>query len=141
MMWRASDGIISRGTRPPFVVRPGLIDGMMALYDGFRRHLRTIDEFERVMVGALAPGAEMDRGAARLLAQTHYLTAVFRAYDESVVASGAIDEHRLRDQLLSGTRAAALRHLVLATADQAAEPDGLWPADFDLLTRLDGLER
>ena len=32
-----------------------------------------------------------------------------------------------------------MRRVVVTVADRVGEPDGLWPADFDLLTRLPGL--
>src|SRR5690606_38313727 len=35
----------------------------------------------------------------------------------------------------------AYRHVIVTTADQAADPRGLWMADFDLLARIPGLER
>ena len=43
----------------------------------------------------------------------------------------------------SSTRRSArpLRRVVVTVADRLADSDGLWPADFDVLTRLPGLER
>jgi RecB family exonuclease len=137
--WRASATAIAGGLRPPFTVRPGLVAEMLALYDGVRRNKRTIGDFDRVLVNALEPGAEADRGATRLLSQTQYLTAVFREYERALVADGAVDEHRLRDLVVTATLSPPLSRIVLTMADQAGEADGLWPADFDLLTRLSGL--
>ena len=37
IVWRASDEAIAAGVSPPFVVRPGLIVEMLALYDDLRR--------------------------------------------------------------------------------------------------------
>jgi RecB family exonuclease len=141
MAWHASDQAIAHGIEPPFTVRPGLIAAMLDLYDGVRRCGRSIDEFERRLTAALEPGAETDRGAARLLSQTRYLAAVFRAYEHQLAASGLVDEHGIRSLAVGQPLEPAIDHLVLAIADQAAEPDGLWPADFDLLTRLPGLKR
>jgi RecB family exonuclease len=139
IVWRAADAAAARGAPPPFTLRPGLVAEMLALYDALRRGNRTIDDFARVLAEALEPGAETDRGARRLLDQTRFLEAVFREYEATVEARDALDEHRLRARVVSGGLARPWRHVILTVADQAAEPDGLWPADFDLLARLPGL--
>ena len=141
LLWRASDLAIAAGNGPPFTVRPGLVSEMLRLYDGVRRNKRSVDDFERVMLRALEPGADADRGAARLLSQTRYLVSVFRGYESALAQAGTIDEHVLRPALLEAGGPPAFTHLVLTIADQAADPDGLWPADFDLLMRLPGLAR
>jgi RecB family exonuclease/inactivated superfamily I helicase len=137
----AARQVIATGSAPPFRLRPGLVRQIVALYDGVRRHGRTIEDFERVVLGALEPGADIDRGAARLLQQTRFLAEVFRRYETALDGPDAFDEHRLRLRLLAAPARRPLHHLVLAVADQAAEPDGLWPADFDLLTRIPLLRR
>jgi len=131
---------IDAGSEPPFNLRPGLIVEILALYDALARQRRTLDAFERLMVDSLEPSADLDRGAARMLRQTRFLVAMFRNYQTRVAASGALDEHALRERLLDSASPAPYRHVVVTVADRAAEPEGLWPADFDLLTRLAGLE-
>src|SRR5262249_8412817 len=68
---RAADAALEQGreqgSAPPYEVRPGLIPEMLALYDALRRQHRTIDDFERLVGGALETGADIDRGARRLL--------------------------------------------------------------------------
>jgi RecB family exonuclease len=139
--WRAADTAAARGAPPPFALRPGLVAEVLALYDTLRRSNRTIADFTRVMTEALEPGAETDHGARRLLDQTRFLDAVFREYEATLEARGALDEHRLREGVIAAGLARPWRHVILTVADQAAEPDGLWPADFDLLARLPGLAR
>jgi RecB family exonuclease len=172
---RAADAAVEQGDAPPFEVRPGLIPEMLALYDALRRQHRTIDDFERLVGGALEAGADIDRGARRLLQQTRFLVAAFRAYEASLGASashsdsgsvdvgvgagaganesagasasasanasagagaGALDEHGLRARLISEPAARPLRKIIICVPDVRADAAGLWPADFDLLTRL-----
>lgn len=126
------------GADPPFNLRAGLIVEILALYDELRRRHRTVADFDRLMVGSLEPGAEYDRGAARLLAQTRFLTATFQAFERALEAVDGVDEHRIR-ALALGTRSPLYRHVVVTVADQAADRRGLWTADFDLLARMPGL--
>lgn len=133
-----------QGAPPPFDLRPGLIVEILAFYDELRRRDRTIEAFERLMVGALEPSAEIDRGAERLLRLTRFLAAAFTRFEAAVAGSGGIDEHALRRLLLAPPPAPPeppYRHIVVTVPDQAADPNGLWLADFDLLARLPGLER
>jgi RecB family exonuclease len=160
---------IAFGVRPPFKVRPGLVPQILSFYDVLRRLNRGLDTFERLMTDDLAPAVDADRGAARLLVQTTFLTAVFRAYERRVAESGVLDEHTLRQRLLmsgpsepvpSGSpfdrlranveglgpsdradRSIPLRHVIVTIGDRLCDPPGLWPADFDLLTRLAGIDR
>jgi CRISPR/Cas system-associated exonuclease Cas4 (RecB family) len=129
------------GAAPPFEPRAGLISAMLAFYDALRRLRRSIKTFEDALERDLARDADVDRGAARLLAQTRFLASAFYAYERRAEESGAVDEHRLRDRLLAVPSMRPLRHVVVTIADQHADSCGLWPADFDLLTRLPGLER
>jgi RecB family exonuclease len=124
---------------PPFVVRPAIVAEMLALVDALGRERRTIDDFERLVGGPLESGAAIDRGARRLLQQTVFLAAAFRAYGEALTAAGTADENGLRERLLACAPARPLRHLVVTVADRSATPYGLWPADYDLLTRIEGL--
>jgi ATP-dependent helicase/nuclease subunit B len=141
---RAARLAVEQGVDAPFALRAGLVVELLAFYDELRRRDKTLDGFERLMVGALEPSASTDRGAARLLALTHFLVAAFRTFEALTLASGGIDEHGLRQRLVSGEGVGAdstYRHVVVTVADQAADPRGLWLADFDLLARVPGLER
>ena len=129
------------GPAPPFTLRPALVAAMLELYDALHRNRRTVDDFERLVGTALESGASFDRGAARLLEETRFLAAAFRAYDVALAAAGLVDEHGLRARLLAlEAGATPLTSVVVAVPDLAAAGDGLWPADYDLLTRVAGLE-
>ena len=133
--------VATAGPAPPFAVRPPLVAAMLDLYDALQRNRRGIDDFERLAGTALESGAAFDRGAARLLEETRFLAATFRAYEAALGEAGLVDEHGLRARALTLTPdATPLAGVVLAVPDVAATADGLWPADFDLLTRLPGLE-
>jgi RecB family exonuclease len=127
------------GAEPPFNLRAGLIVEILALYDELRRRHKTVADFDRLMVGALEPGADYDRGAARLLAQTRFLTATFSEFEQALAAVPGVDEHRIRALALEAPRP-LYRSVIVTVADQAADPRGLWTADFDLLARMPGLE-
>jgi RecB family exonuclease len=128
------------GSEPPFKVRPGLIVQMLDFYDELRRREQTLGDFERLATDPLEASAAIDRGAERLLRQTVFLHATFSAFEGRILASGGIDEHRLREILLDGTLTQrAYDHVVITMADQAAGPRGLYGCDFDLLTRIGGL--
>jgi len=133
--------VVAIGPAPPFPLRPALVAAMLELYDALHRNRRTVDDFERLVGTALESGASFDRGAARLLEETRFLAGTFRAYDVALAAAGLVDEHGLRSRLLALEAAAApLTSVVVAVPDLAAAGEGLWPADYDLLTRLAGLE-
>ena len=129
------------GFPAPFRLRAGLIVEILALYDDLRRRGRTVADFERLMTGSLEGSADTDRGAERMLRQTHFLVAVFRELERRVAATGRLDEHGLRARLLDGRAASPYRQIVLTVGDQAGEARGLWLADYDLLTRVPGIER
>jgi hypothetical protein len=137
----AAADAISGGAEPPFRLRPGLVAEILALHEALGRVNRTVDAFERLIVDDLSSRADDDRGAERLLRQTRFLVAAFRAYEARVARAGAADERRLRELLLTQPSRAPLRHAVVVAPDRSASPHGLWPADFDLLTRIPGLER
>ena len=139
MLARAAREARLAGAEPPFAVRPGLVAEMLALYDALRRQLRTVARFEEFLTDELA--ASDDRGAVRMLAQTRFLAEAFRGYEARAAASGALDEHALRDRLLQEEPARPLQRVVVTVTDRVADPAGLWPADLDLLTRLPGLTR
>jgi ATP-dependent helicase/nuclease subunit B len=110
------------------------------LYDELKRRQNSVADFERRALGVLEPGAAFDRGAERLVRQTRFLVAAFRDFERRSVASGE-DEHTLRARLVKETPRRPYRHIVLTVTDEAFEPYGLNPADWDLLTRIPGLER
>jgi hypothetical protein len=125
----------------PFRLRPGLLMQMLGLYDDIRRRDVSVETFERLMAGDLERDAESDRGAERLLAQTRFLAAAFRAYEARRESIDAMDESALRLTLVATPVLRPLRHVVVTVGERAVDPNGLWPADFDLLARLSGLER
>ena len=137
----AADDARREGAEAPFRLRPGLLAAILSFYDELRRRGRSIDVFDRSVRERLEPGSDTDRGAARLLSQTRFLSATFAAFERRVADSGGIDEHGLRPLLLSGEMPPRYSHVVVCVQDQAADDRGLWPADFDLLTRLPGLQR
>jgi RecB family exonuclease len=137
----AADDARAGGTIPPFNLRPGLVAAILSFYDELRRRGRTVDSLDRIVGEKLAAGRETDRGAERLFRQTQFLAATFAAFERRVADSGRIDEHALRALLLSSAPPGRYRHIVVTVADQAAGSRGLWPADFDLLSRLPGVER
>ena len=136
LLHASADEAVATGAVPPFVVRPGLVAEMLRFYDQLRRQGQSVDRFEELLVETLDDG---DRGAARLLDQTRFLAAAFRAYERRL--GDAVDEHGLRAHLLATAAADPLRHVILTVADWIADPHGLAAVDFDLLTRVPGLER
>jgi RecB family exonuclease len=123
------------GAEPPFNLRAGLIGEILALYDELRRRHRTVADFDRLMTGALEPGADYDRGASRLLAQTRFLTATFEAFEAALSSETAADEHRVRALALA-SEYPVYRQVIVTIPDQSADRHGLWTADFDLLARM-----
>ena len=140
---RAAIDASQQGTPAPFRLRAGLVVEILAFYDELRRRTRTIGAFERLLVGSLEASADIDRGAERLLRLTRFLTAAFTTFEARIAATGAVDEHGLRALLLEPGRekGAAYRRVIVTVADQAADPRGLWPVDYDLLARLPRLDR
>lgn len=141
---RAAADAAARGAPAPFRLRAGLVVEILALYDELRRRDRTVEAFERLMIAALEPSADIDRGAERLLRLTRFLAAAFALFEDRVRDTGGLDEHGLRQHLLAASPSAthpAYRRIIVTVPDQAADPNGLWLADFDLLARLPGLER
>jgi RecB family exonuclease len=136
MLHAAADEAVAAGVVPPFEVRPGLVAEMMRFYDQLRRQGQSVDRFEALLIQSLD---DSDRGAARLLEQTRFLAAAFRVYERRL--GQAVDEHRLRAHLLTTAAVDPLRHVIVTVADWIADPHGLAAVDFDLLTRMPGLER
>ena len=54
----------------------------------------------------------------RLLRQTRFLAAAFRAFESRVAATGALDEARLRRRLLEPDASPGLTHIVVAVGDR-----------------------
>ena len=129
------------GAEAPFRLRPGLLVAILDFYDDLRRRGHSIDDFDRHVTGALEAGRDTDRGAERMLRQTQFLVSAFAAFERRVTDSGGIDEHGLRAWLIGADVATPYRHMVIAVADQSADSLGLWPADFDVLSRIPGIER
>jgi RecB family exonuclease len=130
---------IAGGAAPPFRLRPGLVGSMMEFYDGLRRLGHSIDSFERLTVSSLEGAAEVDRGAERLLRQTRFLAAAYREFERVLTEEDLADEHGLRERIVAEPAFRPWRHVVVACRDIGASGLGLWPADFDLLTRVSGL--
>lgn len=141
MAGAAAREAVAAGSPPPFTLRPGLVPEILSLYDGLRRQHETLEDFERLINTELASSADTDRGADRLLQQTRFLAATFRGYEARVARAEALDEHGLRARLIRSPGPGPFRQLVVTVPDCVANPAGLWPADFDLLTRLPGLEQ
>jgi RecB family exonuclease/inactivated superfamily I helicase len=141
LMGAAARATQEEGVEAPFQLRPGLIAEIVRLYDELGRVRKTIDQFERLMVQDLEGESEVDRGAARLLQQTRFLVRTFRQYEARLSDLGGLDELRLRGRLLEQTLGQPYVGIIVAVGDRAAEREGLWPADFDLLTRMPGLRR
>ncbi len=131
----------ARGITPPFRVRPGLVAEMVDLYDHIRRLGRSVADFARNFRGELEPAVAFDRGAEVLLRQTVFLSAVFEDYEARVRDRDLVDEHVLRARLLVEPSTRPLTDVIVTIGDRQSDPDGLWPADFDLLARVPGLER
>ena len=137
----AAADALAAGCTPPFRLRPGIVAALLAFYDQLRRRRRSVDAFERFMLEELEPSADLDRGARRLLRQTGFLVAAFRAYDRRLDAFSGLDEHGLRERLLAANASKPVSEIVVTVPDQVAHPAGLYPADFDLLARLPRLAR
>jgi RecB family exonuclease len=135
---RAAQDARAAGAEPPFNPRAGLIREILALYDELRRRRRTIADFRRLMIGSLEPSADHDRGAARLLEQTQFLSATFDLF-EGAAAPDSLDEHHVRARALESD-VPLYRRVIVTVSDQAADSRGLWSADFDLLARMPFVE-
>ena len=129
-----------QGAEPPFQLRPGLIAEILRLYDELKHRQNSVDDFERRALGVLEPGAASDRGAERLVRQTRFLAAAFRDFEQRSAESGE-DEHVLRARLVAEASTRLYRHAVVTVTDESFEPYGMTPADWDLFTRIPGLER
>ncbi len=124
----------------PFRLRPGLVAEVLRFYDLLRRQSQQVERFEALFEETIGrDDPDTDPGSARVWRQTRFLAEAFRAYESRVATSAACDEHQLRTRLLAEAASQPLRHAVVTVADWIADPDGLFVADFDLLSRLPGL--
>ncbi len=128
-----------RMTRAPFHLRPGLVAAMLDFYDELRRRQRSVGRLRREVIAQLKGIHGFDRGTDSLIHQTAFLTLAFLKYERAVRASGAVDEHLGRDAVLASAAPPPHDHVIVAVADHPSDPRGLWPADFDLLGRCQGL--
>jgi ATP-dependent helicase/nuclease subunit B len=122
-----------------FRLRPGLIAEMLRFYDQLRRQSQQVQRFEELIEEAL-PSDDVDRAAQRMRVQTRFLASAFRDYERRVRESGGCDEHTLRERLIAEPAVDPIRHVIVTVPDWIADAEGLYQADFDLLTRLPGLE-
>jgi RecB family exonuclease len=122
-----------------FQLRPGLIAEMLRFYDHLRRQSQQVNRFEELILESLG-SEDVDRATARMRTQTTFLAEAFREYERRVRDSGGCDEHVLREHLLAEPAIDPVRHVIVTVPDWIADADGLYSADFDLLTRIPGLE-
>ena len=143
LLARAARAAAARGRMPgaPFHLRPGLIAAMLDLYDELHRRQRSVRRFARSLFDQLRVERGTDRGSEGLIHETCFLGFSFLGYERAVAASGGIDEHVLRRQLLAQQPALPFGHVVIAVTDRPSDPRGLWPVDFDLIGRLRGITR
>jgi ATP-dependent helicase/nuclease subunit B len=139
MAQAAARAAAAAGDDLSFRLRPGLIAEMLRFYDHLRRQSQQVKRFEELIDEALGPD-DADRAAGRMRTQTRFLARAFREYERRVGDSGACDEHTLRERLMAEAVADPIRHLIVTVPDWIADADGLFMADFDLLTRVPGLE-
>jgi RecB family exonuclease len=121
-------------------LRPGLVAEMLRFYDQLRRQARNVPRFEELLDESLSRDSEHDRGAERMLAQARFFAETFHGYERRVEAGGACDEHGLRERLCARPSSNPIREVVVTVGDWIGDPNGLYLADFQLLTRLPGLE-
>jgi RecB family exonuclease len=127
------------GIEVSFQLRPGLIAEMLRFYDQLRRQSQQVARFEQLIAEALGSD-EIDHTAQRMRRQTQFLAETFREYERRAGDSKASDEHMLRARLIAEAAATPIRHVVVTVADWIAEVEGLYVADFDMLSRIPGLE-
>lgn len=136
---QASARAAAEGSEVTFRLRPGLIAEMLRFYDQLRRQSQQVKRFEELITDALGAD-DVDRGARRMRQQTRFLAAAFAEYERRIRASGGCDEHLLRETLIGNAARDPVQRIVVTVADWIADADGLFVADFDLLSRIPGLE-
>lgn len=136
LMAAAARARVEAGDVAPFLVRPGLVAEMVQLHAALHRLGHSLEGAAARLLPDLEADAPSDRGASRLLAQTRFLWAVFADYDRRLVEAGLRDERAVRDACAGTATRFAGAHVIVAVADHHAADQGLWPADFALLTSL-----
>jgi RecB family exonuclease len=139
MAQAAARATAARGHELSFQLRPGLVAEMLRFYDQLRRQSQQVQRFEELIDEALGSD-EGDRAAQRMRLQTRFLAGAFRDYESRVRESGACDEHTLRERLIAEPAADPVRQVIVTIPDWIADAEGLYQADFDLLTRVPGLQ-
>ena len=139
MAQAAARAAAASGSELSFQLRPGLIAEMLRFYDQLRRQSQQVKRFEELIDEALGSD-EVDRAAQRMRIQTRFLADAFRDYERRARESGGCDEHTLRERLMAEPAADPVRHVIVTIPDWIADAEGLYQADFDLLTRIPGLE-
>ena len=139
MAQAAARAAAARGSELSFQLRPGLIAEMLRFYDQLRRQSQQVKRFEELIEEALGAD-DVDRATRRMRVQTRFLAGAFRDYERRVAESGKCDEHTLRERLIAEASADPIRHVIVTMPDWIADAEGLYQADFDLLTRIPGLE-
>src|SRR5512138_2716253 len=117
----ASGATVDAGVKPPFRIRPGLVGAMLEFFDSLQRHQKSVDDFERLVLGRLEGGADHDRGAERLVRQTLFLAAAFREFERRCDEAGGVDEHGIHERLLAMEGDQPWRHVIVAVRDRAAD--------------------
>jgi hypothetical protein len=131
----------ARSHRPPFLLRPGLIAEMLRFHGDVQRLGHDPCDWLADAASRLGDEAATDRGAERLLQQTHFLRDAFGRYAKRLAQLGAVDEHGVRAALRRATSEWSPRHVIVTVADHHADPAGLWPADLAMLAEARGLVR
>lgn len=139
MAQAAARAAAPRGNELSFQLRPGLMAEMLRFYDQLRRQSQQVKRFEELIEEALGSD-DLDRATRRMRIQTRFLADAFRDYERRVRESGGCDEHTLRERLMAEPAADPVPHVIVTIPDWIADAEGLYPADFDLLTRIPGLE-
>jgi RecB family exonuclease len=121
-----------------FQLRPGLVAEMLRFYDQLRRQSQQVRRFEALIDEALGSD-DVDRAARRMRIQTRFLAGAFHDYERRVRESDGCDEHVLRERLIAEPALDPVRHVIVTIPDWIADAEGLYQADFDLLTRIPGL--
>ena len=140
MAQAAARAAADKGAELSFQLRPGLIAEILRFYDQLRRQSQQVKRFEELIEMALGSD-DVDRATGRMRRQTRFLADAFRDYERRVRESDGCDEHTLRDRLIAEPAVDPVRHVIVTVADWIADDQGLYVADFDLLTRIPGLER
>jgi RecB family exonuclease len=140
MAQAAARAAADNGAELSFQLRPGLIAEILRFYDQLRRQSQQVKRFEELIEMALGSD-DVDRATGRMRRQTRFLADAFRDYERRLRESDGCDEHTLRERLIAEPAADPVRHVIVTVADWIADDQGLYVADFDLLTRIAGLER